>query len=120
MILPTLVLSISPALQAGAQPNPNKNAFLVYACQTTVRLQDSHIPSPNDETTRLQLACVTYIQGFADSAALTQGLCVKGVSVGMLTKGYLAFMERHPEMLEQHKALGLAASIREAHACPTK
>ena len=120
MIVPVLALAISPALQAGAQPNPTKNSFLVYACQTTVRLQESHVPSPNDEATRLQIACVTYVQGFADSAALTQGLCVKGVSIGALTKEYLAFMERHPEMLDQHKALGLAASIREAHPCAAK
>ena len=74
----------------------------------------------NDEATRLEIACVTYIQGFADSAALTQGLCVKGVSIGALTKEYLTYMERHPQMLDQHKALGLAASIREAHPCSAK
>src|ERR1700679_1432205 len=120
MIVPILTLAILPAFQVGGQPNPAKNSFLVYACQTTVRLQEAHAPAPNDESTRLEIACVTYIQGFADSAALTQGLCVKGVSIGALTKEYLGYMERHPQLLDQNKALGLAASIKEAHPCSAK
>src|ERR1700722_13206013 len=113
MIVSILALALFPAPQAVGKPNPAKNSFLVYACQATVRLQEAHAPAPNDEATRLEIACVTYIQGFTDSAALTQGLCVKGVSIGTLTKEYLAYMERHPQMLDQHKALGLAASIKE-------
>ena len=120
MIVPILALALFAAPQAAGQPNPAKNSFLVYACQATVRLQEAHAPAPNDETTRLEIACLTYIQGFADSAALTQGLCVKGVSIRTLTQEYLAYMERHPQMLDQHKALGLATSIREAHPCPAK
>jgi hypothetical protein len=120
MIVSILALALFPAPQAVVQPNPAKNSFLVYACQATVRLQEAHAPAPNDEATRLEIACVTYIQGFADSAALTQGLCVKRVSIGTLTKEYLAYMERHPQMLDQHKALGLAASIKEAHPCSAK
>ena len=120
MIIPILVLALYPTPQAVEQPNPAKNSFLVYACQATVQVQQAHAPAPNDEVMRLELTCLGYIQGFADSAALTQGLCVKGVSVGTLTNEYLAYMERHPEMLDQHKALGLAASIRDAHPCPVK
>ena len=120
MIVPLLMVSFFAAAQPLAQPNPSRNSFLVYACHATVRLQEAHAPAPNDEATRLEIACVTYIQGFADSAALTQGLCVKGVSIGTLTKEYLVYMERHPQLLDQNKALGLAASIREAHPCSTK
>ena len=120
MIIPILVLALFSAPQTVGQPNPAKNSFLVHACQATVQLQEVHAPAPNDEVMRLELTCLGYIQGFADSAALTQGLCIKGVSVGMLTKEYLAYMERHPQMLDQHRALGLAASIREAHPCPVK
>src|SRR3984957_19181734 len=105
MIVPVLALSFFAVAQPLAQPNPSRNSFLVYACQATVRLKEAHAPAPNDEATRLEIACVTYIQGFTDSAALTQGLCVKGVSIGTLTKEYLAYMERHPQMLDQHKAL---------------
>lgn len=36
--------------------------LLVYACQATVRLQEAHVPAPSDETTRLEIACVTYIR----------------------------------------------------------
>jgi Rap1a immunity proteins len=120
MVLPLLLLSLFQAPQALGQPNPAKNSFLIYACQATVRLQEAHAPAPNDEATRLEIACVTYIQGFADSAALTQGLCVKGVSIGTLTKEYLAYMKQHPELLDQNKALGLAASIRESHPCSAR
>jgi len=120
MIVPILALSFLSAPQALAQPNPSMNRFLVYACQATVRLQEAHAAAPNDEATRLEIACVTYIQGFADSAALTQGLCVKGVSIGTLTKEYLGYMERHPQLLDQNKALGLAASIKEGHPCSAK
>ena len=120
MIIPILALALFPAPQAVEQPDPSKNSFLVYACQTTIRIQEAYATAPSDEAMRLELTCLGYIQGFADSAALTQGLCVKGVSVGTLTKEYLAYMERHPQMLNQHKALGLAASIREAHPCPAK
>src|ERR1700677_554229 len=120
MIVPILALSFFSAPQALAKPNPSRNSFLVYACQATVRLQEAHVAAPNDEATRLEIACVTYIQGFADSAALTQGLCVKGVSIGTLTKEYLGYMERHPQLLDQNKALGLAASIKEAHPCSAK
>jgi hypothetical protein len=120
MIVPIFALALLPVSQVVGQPNAAKNSFLVYACQATVRLQEAHAPAPNDEATRLEIACVTYIQGFADSAALTQGLCVKGVSIGALTKEYLSYMEHHPQMLDQHKALGLAASIRDAHPCPAK
>ena len=96
------------------------NSFLVHACQVTLQLQEAHAPAPNDEATRFELSCVAYIQGFADSAELTQGFCVKGVSVGTLAKEYLAYMKQHPELLDQHKALGLAASIREDHPCLAK
>lgn len=104
----------------GQQPNPSKNSFLVHACEVAIQLQAAHVPSPNDEATRFELSCVAYIQGFADSAALTHGFCVKGVSVGRLATEYVAYMKQHPEMLDQHKALGLAASIKEGHPCPAK
>jgi hypothetical protein len=78
------------------------------------------MPSPNDDATLFELSCVAYIQGFADAAALTQGLCVKGVNVGTLAREYVAYMKQHPERLDEHKALGLAASIRENHPCPAR
>jgi hypothetical protein len=117
MIAPLIALAL---LQAGRQPNPATNPFLIHACQVSVQLHETHTPAPNDEATRLDIACVSYIQGFADAAALTQGLCVKNVRIGTLTKEYLAYMERHPEMLGQQKALSLAASIRENHPCSAK
>jgi hypothetical protein len=119
MIIPILLLAFFQG-PTPRQPDANKNSFLVHACEVTVPLKESNTPSPNDEVTRLEIACVTYIQGFVDSTAFTQGLCVKGVSVGTLTKEYLAYMKLHPQMLDQHKALGLAASIREAHPCSVK
>jgi hypothetical protein len=120
MILSVLVLAFFQSAQAGRQAAAASNPFLIHACQISVQLHESHTPAPNEEATRFNIACVSYIQGFADSAALTKGLCVKNVSVGTLTKEYLAYMALHPELMGQDRAFSLAASIRENHPCPAK
>ena len=120
MIGPLLALAFLQTAQAGGQANPASNPFLIHACQVSVQLHETHTPASNDEATRLDIACVSYIGGFADAAALTQGLCVKNVRIGTLTKEYLAYMNQHPELLGQHRAISLAASIRENHPCTAK
>jgi hypothetical protein len=120
MIAPILALAFLQTAQAGRQPAAASNPFLMHACQISVSLHETHTPAPNDEATRFDIACVSYIQGFADAAALTQGLCVKSVKTGTLAKEYLAYMDRHPELLSQDRAISLAASIRENHPCAAK
>ena len=85
--------------------------------ELSIQLHETRTPAPNEEATRFDVACVSYIQGFADAAALTQGLCVKNARIETLTKEYLAYMDRHPELIGQDRALSLAASIRDNHPC---
>jgi hypothetical protein len=120
MITPLLALAFLQTAQAARQPAAASSLFLTHACQISVQLHEARTPAPNEEAMRFDIACVSYIQGFADAAALTQGLCVKNVRVGTLAKEYIAYMERHPELLNQDRALSLAASVRENHPCSVK
>jgi hypothetical protein len=120
MIASLLALAFLQPAQAGRQAAAASNPFLIHACQVSVQLHETRTPAPNEEATRFDIACVSYIQGFADAAALTQSLCVKNVKTGTLAKEYIAYMDQHPELLSQDRALSLAASVRENHPCPAK
>jgi hypothetical protein len=120
MIVSLFALALLQTAQSGRTDPAASNPFLIHACQISVQLHETRTPAPNDETTRFDIACVSYIQGFRDAAALTQGLCVKGVRVGTLTKEYLAYMVLHPELISQDRALSLATSIRQNHPCTAK
>ena len=120
MLIPLIALALLQAAQATRQPAAASNPFLIRACQVSVQLHEARTPAPNEEAMRFDIACVSYIQGFADAAALTQTLCVKNVRTGTLAKEYLTYMERHPELLNQDRAFSLAASIKENHPCTAK
>ena len=117
MLIPLLALAFLQAAQATRQPAAASNTFLIRACQVSVRLHEARTPAQNEEAVRFDIARVSYIQGFADAAALTQTLCLKNVRTGTLAQEYLTYMKRHAEQLNQDRALSLAAFIRENHPC---
>jgi hypothetical protein len=112
MLIPLLAI----ALSAPTSPETRNLGSVLYAhCQEAVRILDN--PRALGD---LQSAteCTAYIDGFSESGGTL--FCTDSASVATMTKVYIAYMQKHPKLLDQPKSLGLLDSLMDSYPCPKK
>jgi hypothetical protein len=117
MFAPIFMLAL--AFQASPKPDASNGAYLVHACQSAIREMDH----PNDDSAKVYEAaiCMFYIQGFMDGEdAAGKGACWMNASYENVVKAYVAYMEKHPKMMEMDKRVGLVLALGNAFPCPAK
>jgi hypothetical protein len=67
-------------------------------------------------------SCIGYIQGFVQAFELNGAMviCTEGASWGTMARVYVAYMDAHPKLMDEHKANDLAAALVDAYPCPVK
>jgi hypothetical protein len=68
------------------------------------------------------MGCLNYVAGFRDGIAIaSQGesaICIPaGVTNGQLARVFAKWGHEHPELLHEHKALGLTRAVAAAFPC---
>ncbi len=51
---------------------------------------------------------------------MSHSICATGVSIGTMIKTYVAYMGNNTKFLDQHKAIGVLAALRDAYPCAAK
>ncbi len=63
--------------------------------------------------------CVGFVHGYMGSLVSgNSGICTNGTPMGELVRGYVAFMEKNPKLLEEDRRVGLQMSLQAAFPCP--
>ncbi len=67
-------------------------------------------------------SCVGYIQGFVQAIELfgPRAICTERASWGTMARIFVAYMDAHPKLMDQHKALDLREALIETYPCPTQ
>jgi hypothetical protein len=89
-------------------------------CQAWVRFNDKD-SKDNLDFGKSQY-CNGYIEGFTTGVIFggSTGPCFESATVGTLIRVYIAYMERHPALLDKPKYDGLSDALTEAYPCKAK
>ena len=118
MLAPLLVLAMAAQVRADLSPI-DRGSDLFQKCQTDVRMTDNQNAGATSVDYQQAAACIAYIDGFTDG--LQDGsYCVIGASLGTLARVYVAYMGKHPKLLDEYKSIGLVEALRDAYPCPKK
>ena len=103
---------------AAVAPEPTGGARLYRACQASIRMADAGAQASLVDAARGNL-CVGYLSGYQDAldAAKARGLCVPNVTTEAIIRVYVAYMDKHPKLLESDMATGVHGALFEAYPC---
>ena len=68
-------------------------------------------------------ACTSYIDGLTDGldfAANKIFVCSNGGSFGTLSRIYVAYMLKHPKLMDEYKSVGMILALQESYPCAKK
>ena len=116
MIVPILALAMLH--QNTESPQDSRGKFLFQNCQAAISIMDGPQQDATNYTPVFQ--CVDYIDGFVDGYTSRSGsnICMNQVSQGAIARIYVAYMEKHPNLLDQEKLIGMRESLADAYPCP--
>jgi hypothetical protein len=115
MILPLLYLAM---LQEPTRPE-FKGSWLYSACQGGKRFLDAPRGHQSDDDFSDFDKCSSYIAGFVEAGA--PNACPPDeASLGTMLRLYVAYMDGHPKLLDEHRLIGLRQALREAYPCRSK
>jgi hypothetical protein len=114
MIIPILAL----AALAAPQPDPSKGSGLYQECKSAIKLQDSS----HDISDDIQgVACLSYVAGFIDGINRQEPhICFGKATGGTVARVYVAYMDKHPKLLDDAAVEGLELALVESYPCTTK
>jgi hypothetical protein len=117
MLIPLLALGLSFAFQTPTDSNLNKGTSLFASCKAHIRVMDKTYKNLDDDYAESQY-CLGYVEGFTTGDIYGGGsLCFKEATAGTLVRVYVAYMERHPKLLDEDKYVGLADALIDSYRC---
>ena len=119
MLAPILMLALAVPSQVAPKDNPLEGAYLFHVCQSAIREMDH----PNGESANTYEAaiCMFYIQGFLDGQdAAGKGACWMSAPYEKIIKAYVAYMEKHPNLMQMDRRVGVLLALGSAFPCPAK
>jgi len=120
MLIPLLAIGLSLATQNVTEANVNKGSSLFASCQAHIRVMDRTYKNLGDDYAEGNY-CIGYIEGFTTGDIFGGGsICFTEASPGTLIRVYVAYMERHPKLLDEDKYVGLSDALVEAYPCKTR
>ena len=114
MLAPILML-VMAAQTTPADPR-DRGSALFNNCQINVKM------TPEDTLPNYQAAaaCTAYIDGYTDGIETGKYFCVGGATLGTLARVYVAYMEKHPKLMDIYKSEVLFLALLESYPCPIK
>lgn len=118
MLLPILAFAMAAQVPSNLDPG-NQGSALFHDCRTAIRLMDGQTATATESDFLDGASCTSYIDGYTDG--LADGIvCTHGASLGVLARVYVAYMQKNPKLLDEHKSRGVLLALRESYACPAK
>ena len=97
-----------------------KGSALYKSCQAEVRLIDLPDISQATQPDLIDGSfCVGFVNGFTGNlSGVKVGICTNGASMGVVVKTYVAFMDKHPKLMDEDRRIGLGMALQSAYPCP--
>jgi hypothetical protein len=111
-MLPVLLaFALAVPSQASSPREILKGSYLFHQCQAAVR-EDSRDAVG-------AAACLAYLEGYIDGKTFDKnGPCAENASYGEIARVYVAYMEKHPELMDRDRRIGVMFALGAAYPCP--
>jgi Rap1a immunity proteins len=105
-----------------AQSKKSDGTTLFQSCQHTIRLLDLGADKATAEDVTDSNYCRGYFQGFEDTIKVygSAGVCLDDTRIGTVIRVYVAYMDKHPKLLDDLEIAGVIEAMHETYPCPAK
>lgn len=112
MLIPLLVFAM-----ASAGPSPESRGLILFQqCKTNVRMLDNNAAGATFTDYQNAASCMAYFDGFTD--AYPDGLfCLGTATLGTVSRVYVAYMEKHPKLMDEHRSEGVRQALSDSYPC---
>jgi hypothetical protein len=119
MILPLLAIALAAPQATPEIPLIYRGSTLFQNCQADVRTMD--IPDAKQDYVAAA-HCQSYIAGAMAGLYVAgyKGICADSASFGTLSRVYVAYMQKHPKLLDSHQMDGFMQAMLDAYPCAAK
>ena len=97
-----------------------KGSWLYAACKGAQRYSDAPRGHEPEEDSSNFDNCTSYIAGYIESDNGISSCPPDGASLGTMFRLYLAYMDKHPKLLDAYRISGIRSAMREAYPCPVR
>jgi hypothetical protein len=100
--------------------NNTSTLNLFHSCQHTIRMMDSEPNKANADDVNGADYCIGYFHGIEDIIEVygSTGVCIKDASLGTVIRVYMAYMEKHPKLLDDLEVAGVLEALHDSYSCP--
>jgi hypothetical protein len=117
MFVPILILALAVPFQSSAKSDTSQGTYLFHACQAAIQEMDH--PQSDSPNLAGAMFCMSYFEGFIDGkSAAGHGPCLGDASSEAIVRAYVAYMEKHPKVMEMDKRVGVVLALGSAYPCP--
>jgi hypothetical protein len=126
MLVPlALALSLFTTAHCAAQKDDviaplDRGSQMFLDCKSGIKLIESSASGVRDKDIDLHGGerCVNYFVGFTEAASFGTLLCWGNGTIGTMMRVYIAYMEAHPKMMDEPRAMGVQFALFDAYHCP--
>ena len=117
-----LLLGVALSSEARAQNDSaqSRGADLFHDCQADIRLLDApDATSFSNSDFEDSQFCVGYFRAFGDFIAMEHtSICVGEARLDTTIRVYVAYMDKHPKLMDDPMILGVVLALKASYPCP--
>jgi hypothetical protein len=119
-LLPLLSVAFSSQARAQNDSTQSRGADLFHDCQADIRLLDApDAKSVSDSDFENSQFCAGYFTAFGDFIAMGHtSICVGEARLDTTIRVYVAYMDKHPKLMDDPMILGVVLALKESYPCP--
>jgi Rap1a immunity proteins len=89
-------------------------------CKSGIKLIESVASGVRDKDMDIHGGerCANYFVGFTEAASFGNLLCFGNGTLGTMVRVYIAYMEAHPKIMDEPRAIGVQYALFDAYHCP--
>ena len=116
-----LFLSIAAARPDEAVREITKGSALLRSCQAEIRLMElPSIAQASQPDLVDGTFCVGFVNGYTGNLGGSSApICTKGANMGEVVRAYVAYMGKHPDLLDKDRGSGFREALQAMYPCPT-
>lgn len=116
------VLATCAAFGQTAGEDATLGSWLYGQCKNAVIMQGLAVGETNRAEVMQAGRCLGYIDGQLDLYSVDHPgrFCMGDARYGTIAKVYVAYVDAHPKVLDEHRALGFVQMLAAEYSCPVQ
>lgn len=110
------MLAPAIALALAIQSKVGYGSELYNNCQTHLSFTKPNSAHTGEDAMKAK-ECTSYFEGFLEGGYKVRGFCPSGHAMVFYIQAYVDFMDKHPELLDKPKAIGIATVLKDQFPC---